>query len=261
MKINGIVNGHKIKPHVSAIIQARMQSKRLPGKVMLDLNGKPLLSHIIERSTLIEGVDTVVVATPTEEENLPIIDLAHSMGVRVFTGSMDNVLERYYMANQEYNGDYIIRVTGDNPFIDIEYATMALDIAIESGSDLCAIPNLPLGVAVEVIKREALEKSYQLSTKPYHREHVTTFIKEHTELFKIERPLVDINYPSSNLRLTVDTIEDYQFAQLLYANLYRGKPFPLLDIIDYVHKNPKLAFINNGIKQRSSTHFEALSVK
>ena len=261
METNGIVNGHKIKPSITAIIQARMQSKRLPGKSMLELGGKPLLYHVIERTQMIEGVDTVVAAVPLEEENTPLTDLAQTMDAKIFTGSMKNVLERFYFAIQRYGGDYIIRVTADNPFVDIDYASMVLDIAIESCSDLCALSNLPIGTAVEVIKREALEKSFQYADKPYHREHVTSYIKEHPEQFKIERPSANIDNTIENLRLTVDTPEDYKLAKLLYDNLYNEEPFPLSDIIDFVNENPALVYINNGIKQRPDTHSEIISVK
>jgi len=256
MTTNGIVNGNKIKHKVTAIIQVRMQSKRLPGKAMLNLCGKPILAHVIERTKLIEGVDSIVVATCTGEKNLPIIELAHSMNVDTFIGSMENVLERYYLAVQQFGGNHIVRITGDNPFIDVDYASMTLSIALESGADLCALTNLPLGTAVEVIKRESLEEVYKMSEKPYHLEHVTTLLKEHPELFTIERHEVDFNNPYDKLRLTVDTIEDYQVASILYKNLYNGKPFPIIDVIHFLKQNPKVVLINNNINQRPYLHSE-----
>jgi len=126
MVVNGVVNGKKLKPRVTAVIQARMQSKRLPGKALLELGGKPLLAHVIDRTQRIEGVDAVVVATSIGEENAPLIELARSMSAGVFVGSIDNVLERYYLSAVEFGGDYIVRVTGDNPFTDPEYASMAV---------------------------------------------------------------------------------------------------------------------------------------
>ena len=254
MKKNGIVNGNKIKPEVTAVIQARMQSTRLPGKSMLDLGGKPLLAHIIERTKLIEGIDTVVLATCFGDENIPIIELAESMNIETFVGSVDNVLERFYNAVYRFGGDFVVRVTGDNPFLDIDYASMIVDIALESSFDLCALANLPLGAAVEVVKREALEEAYKASSEPYHFEHVTPYIKEHPELFSIERPRVDLKNAPNGLRLTVDTPEDYEFAQKLYNNLYNNKPFPLSNILEYIKEYPEIQSINNGIKQRSAKH-------
>lgn len=256
MVVNGVRNGKKIKPQVTAIIQARMQSKRLPGKSMLDLAGKPLLAHVIERAQAIEGMEKVVMATCHGDENRPIIELATSMGVYVFIGSQDNVLERYYLAAREYGGDYVVRITGDNPFTDPEYASMSLEIAMETRADLCAIPNLPLGTAVEIIKKEALEEAYRQGVKPYHREHVTPFIKEHPELFHIERPLVNFKNPFPDMRLTVDTPEDYQFAKAVYKEIYRGTIVPLSEIVAFIKANPDLMQLNSRIKQRPMDHAE-----
>ncbi|MCP4130658.1 MAG: hypothetical protein GY754_06715, partial [bacterium] len=111
-------NGFKrMKPVVAAIIQARMGSTRLPGKSLLDLAGYPMLYHVIERTMAIEGVDNVVVATSIEPENKQLVELSDKMGVHSFVGSPENVLERYFFASIEFDCDYIIRVTGDNPFI------------------------------------------------------------------------------------------------------------------------------------------------
>ncbi len=257
MRTNGKVNGNKIKPSVTAIIQARMQSKRLPGKTMLNLAGKPLLAHIIERTKKIEHVDKVVVATCDGDDNSQIIDLAESMGVESFVGSMENVLERFHLASQKFGGDFILRITADNPFIDVDYASMIVDIALDSGSDYYALSNLPLGAAIEVMKKETLEEAYKMSEKPYQQEHVTPFIKEHPELFSIERPKVDIKSKIDNIRLTVDTPEDYGFAKILYENLYKGESFPLSDVLNYIEENPDILLINNGVKQRFATHSEA----
>ena len=122
---------HEKKPTVTAIIQARMQSKRLPGKSMKEIAGKPLLAHVIDRAKAMEGVGAVVVATC--DGNQPIVELAASMGVQSFVGSEANVLDRYYLSALQAGGDYIVRITGDNPFTDVEYGSMAIEIATESG--------------------------------------------------------------------------------------------------------------------------------
>ncbi|MBN2039025.1 MAG: glycosyltransferase family protein [Spirochaetes bacterium] len=253
MTLNGKVNGRKIKPAVTAIIQSRMQSKRLPGKAMLELAGKPILAHVIERSKLIEHVDKVVLATGSLNENRPLIDLASSLGIETYSGSETNVLERYYLASEEFAGDYIVRITGDNPFTDVDYASMIVDIALESNFDLCALANLPLGTAVEVIKKQALDEAYNMSSEPYHFEHVTPFIKEHPELFSIQRPPVSLKKVPEKLRLTVDTQEDYDLAKIIYDNLFTESHFPLSDVLDYVNEHPEILKINSEIKQRLAT--------
>jgi spore coat polysaccharide biosynthesis protein SpsF len=252
-----VSNGRRPKLDVTAIIQARMTSKRLPGKSMLELAGKPMLAHVIDRTRMIDGVKKIVVATCIGKENMPIIKLAQSMGTEVFVGSVDNVLERYYLAAEEFGGSYIVRVTGDNPFTDPEYASMAVEIIQESGADLCSIPNLPLGTGVEIIKRDSLAQAYKMSDKPYQREHVTPYIKEHPELFRIERPTVSFKNPFPDLRLTVDTREDFELAKTIYENLYKQKYFPLIDVISFLEKNPHLVNINSDTKQRSMFHSES----
>jgi spore coat polysaccharide biosynthesis protein SpsF len=234
-----------------------MQSKRLPGKSMLPLSGMPLVAHVIKRTLLIEHVTTVILATCEGVENKPLLDIASEMGIESFVGSMENVLERYYLASKKFGGDIIVRVTADNPFTDAEYASMAVDIALESKCDYCVPAGIPLGTAVEVIKKEALKEAYRLSSESHQFEHVTPFIKEHPELFTIEYHKMNFNNPFPNLRLTVDTDEDYELAKILYDNLYKGCPFGINEVIEYLKNNPNAVSINSGVKQRSMRQRES----
>ena len=240
---------------VTAIIQARMQSKRLPGKSILPLAGKPLISHVIERTRAMRGIDQVVVATC--EGNDDLVNCARDCGAETFVGSEHNVLERYTLASREFGGDYIVRVTGDNPFTDTGYGSEAVAYAIETESDLSSLSGLPLGAGVEIIKRTALESAYRESTTPYHLEHVSPFIKEHPERFSIRRKTVEVANPFKNLRLTVDTPEDYSLACRIYDELYRGEIFPIADVISFIEKNFSLIEINKDIEQRPMTHSES----
>jgi spore coat polysaccharide biosynthesis protein SpsF len=254
MHRNGKVNGHKIVPTVVAVIQARMGSKRLPGKSMKKLCKKPILAHVIERAQAIEGVSKVVVATCKGDENSQIIDLAKEMKAKVFIGSEENVLERYYQAVKKHGGDYIVRITADNPFLDVDYASMAVEIAAESGADLSSVINLPLGTAVEVIKSEALFEAYNLSDTAYHLEHVTPYIKEHPEFFTIQRHPINIDNPFDKLRLTVDTEDDFELAKNIFKANYYGEPFSIQTTINYLKENQHLIKINSHVKQRPMTH-------
>ena len=239
--------------NATAIIQARIQSKRLPGKSMKEIGGKPLLSFVIERAKAMR-VKTVVVATcPGNDE---IVELAAKMGVSSFVGSESNVLERYTLAARQAGGDYIVRVTGDNPFTDVEYGSMAIEIAAESNVDLTSISGLPLGTGVEVIRREALETAYRESTTHYQQEHVTPYIKEHSELFTIQRHPVRLRNPFRELRLTVDTQEDYALASEIINALGSDRIFSVREIISYLEEFPELASLNKEIKQRPMTHSE-----
>jgi spore coat polysaccharide biosynthesis protein SpsF len=243
-----------MKATVTAIVQARMGSTRLSGKAMLELAGKPLLYHVLQRIQVTDGVDRIVLATCHGGENKVIIRLAESMGIPVFIGSEENVLERFYLASRQYGGDFIMRVTGDNPFTDPGYAAETIRTIIETGADLCYFPNLPLGSGVGMVTATALEAAYKYSDQPYQREHVTPFIKEHPEQFRIHISDIDLYNPFPNLRLTVDTPEDYDVAKRIYAGCYHGGPFPLHEVIQYIEKNPGIAAINSGITQRPMTH-------
>lgn len=245
-----------MKPTVTAIIQARMNSTRLPGKSMMELAGKPLIYHVFERIQNTYGVDHVVLATCIGSEKL--IKLAESMKINVFVGSENNVLERYYLASEQYGGDYIMRVTGDNPFTDPGYAAETVRMIIESDADISYFSNLPLGTGVGMIKKTALAAAYERSDQPHQLEHVTPYIREHPETFKIEVRKIDFHNPFPSLRLTVDTPEDFELATRIYQHLYRGRPFSLGDVIRFLERNPDLAAINRNIQQRPMTHSSIL---
>ncbi len=243
-----------MKQTVTAIIQARMNSTRLPGKAMMDLMGKPLLYHVFERILATRGVDRVVLATCDGRENEAIMALARSMDISVFVGSEDNVLERFLQAAEQYGGDYIMRVTGDNPFTDPGYAAKTIELARSTSADMCYLSNLPLGTGVGMVKKIALEAAYRYSDKPHHFEHVTPYIKEHPENFNIVIREIALHNPFDNLRLTVDAPEDFEFASVIYKNLYKPGLFTLADVIQFLEKNPGLLEINGHIQQRPMTH-------
>lgn len=239
---------------VTAIIQARMNSTRLPGKALMDLAGKPLLHHVFERIRATAGVDRVVLATCEEEESGRIIRLAESMGLDVFIGSRDNVLERFWQASEKFGGDLIMRATGDNPFTDPGYAAMVIETMKSSGADLCYFPDLPLGTGVGMLKKTALDEAYRKSDRPHQFEHVTPYIHEHPERFKLLIRDIGFVIPFPKPRLTVDTQQDYDLAKIIYENCYRGAPFPLDTVVQFLKKNPGLLSLNNDIQQRPMTH-------
>jgi spore coat polysaccharide biosynthesis protein SpsF len=238
----------------AAIIQVRISSTRLPSKAMLNLCGRPMIFHVIECAKLIEGVNTVILATGSGSENLPLVELAAQCGIDSFSGSEDDVLERYFLASKNIDCDYVIRITGDNPFTDHKSASMALKYAYDNNADHCTTAGIPLGTGVEIIKKTALAKAYKEGKEPHHREHVTPYIKEHPELFKIIRYQSTLENPFTDLRLTVDTAEDFKFIEILYNELYNDKPVELLEVIDLIKINPELRFINSSVEQRPMTH-------
>jgi spore coat polysaccharide biosynthesis protein SpsF len=243
-----------------------MGSTRLPGKALAELAGKPMLFHVLERSSMIKGIGKTILATAHGSENLPLIELAKKMGLEAFAGSEHNVLERYCMASMNFPSDYIVRVTGDNPFTDIHFAGMAVRSALESNADLWAFNNLPLGTAVEVIKSETLYKTLNEASMPHQFEHVTPYIKENPRRFTIVRRSAEYKNPFKQLRLTVDTDEDLSLARALYGALDGGNPPDRMpqppgidEIIACLEEHPEWAEINSAVEQRPMTSSELKS--
>ncbi len=244
-------------PAVTALIQARLTSTRLPGKTLLPLAGKPLLSHVIERTAAAPLVGRIVLAIPEGPENMPLASLAVKAGIDWYAGPEDDVLARFHGAVEKFGGDFIVRVTADNPFTDTFFANMAVEKAIESGSDICSPGDLPLGTAVEIISRPALNSAFREGLQPHHREHVSPFIKEHPERFTIVRFNTGLGAKYGGLRLTVDTREDYILAERLYRELYDGAPFALSRVLEFLEAHPEAGDINRHVTQRPMTHSAA----
>lgn len=238
----------------SAIIQARISSTRLPSKAMLDLCGKPMIYHVIEHAKLISGLNSVILATGSGMENYPLLKIASECGIDSFSGSEDDVLERYYLASEKTDCDYVIRITGDNPLTDHKSASYALEFACNNNADHCTTSGIPVGTGVEIIRKSALDKAYSEGKEPHHREHVTPYIKEHPELFSIIKYNSTLANPLPDLRLTVDTAEDFKLIELIFNKLYHEKPIELIDVITYITQNPELFLINSNVEQRPMTH-------
>jgi len=235
-----------MRKNVIAVIQARMKSNRLPDKAMLDLAGKPLLAHVIERVQAFENVDEVFVATSYCGSNKPIIDLAFEMRCNVFVGAIEDVLERFYIISEEYPSKYIARITGDNPFIDVNYGSFAIKREIEKKFDLLAMVGLPIGTGIEIFKSEAIQRTYNEVTKKSDREHVTTYIKNNRDKFNVEFYNAGLQSPLGYPRLTVDYEEDYVLAKMIYGELYKKKPFSIEEVVHFLESNPDLLEINKS---------------
>lgn len=237
-----------------AIVQARMASTRLPGKVMLDVCGKPVLLHIIDRLKACKFLDNIVIATTINKRDDIIFDLIknYDNDIGVFRGSEKNVLERYYLAAKKFNADIVVRVTSDNPLIDPtlidglirEFLRKECDYASNSLNR-----TFPLGLDAEVFSLNALEKAYQSANHDYEREHVTPYIKENPDKFKLFNVSNDINL--SHLRWTLDTKEDFEFIKVVYQKIYPKKQMFLMnDVLDLLDKEPELIDINKNIEQK-----------
>lgn len=193
------------------IIQARMGSTRLPGKIMMEFCGKTLLEHILCRLERRHSDAIVVIATSTLERDDVVEQFCRIRRIQCFRGEEENVLKRYYDCAVHFHFTNIVRMTGDNPLPDIEELDHLIQFHIQSGNDYSeCFSVLPVGVGVEIFTFEALKLSMENAYLPHHFEHVDEYILENKDLFKtgtLEVPTPK-NYP--NIRLTVDTLEDYE---------------------------------------------------
>jgi spore coat polysaccharide biosynthesis protein SpsF len=241
-------------PKTVAIIQARMTSTRLPGKIMLPLAGKPLLERMIERVQQMKDVDVICIACPDGKESQPIRELVHNMDdVELVEGSESDVLSRYVKTARQFKADIIIRFTSDCPFMDPEISNAKLELyksmdGIEYVSKDFKT-GYPLGLHAEIMSRNALEAAYNSNPDGYEREHVTPYIWRRPEQF----PAIHLDYKPNlrDWRLVVDTKEDYQFAKQLFEVLYtKNHRFRFKDIKSHIEANPDMLKINTHIEQK-----------
>lgn len=228
---------------IAAIIQARISSTRLPKKVMLDICGKPMLSHVIERVSRSRQIDRVVVATSINDMNDPIRDLCSKNDIICYSGSENDVLDRYYQAAKSIRFDVedsIVRITSDCPLIDPGIIDLVIENQKHANADYTSNvmnPRFPDGLDCEVFKFGALENAWEEAELESDREHVTQYIRHHPETFKITSVENDIDL--SHLRWTVDEEEDFILVKKIYEKIYYNKPlFLTSDILEFLEENP-----------------------
>lgn len=239
---------------IVAIIQARMGSTRLQGKVMKDLCGKPVLSHDIERIKQANTIDEIVIATTLSEIDDIIVRQSIKDGVKVYRGSEDNVLSRYYEASIEYKADVIVRITSDCPLIDPHIIDEVINFYLQNEYDLVTNAGIfsenrtyPRGLDVEVFSFKMLKEAFNKANREYHLEHVTPYIYENSNNIYYYKN----NEDKSNHRWTLDTDEDFELIQAIFHDLYEGTHnFYFNEILDLFDRKPKLFNINNHVEQK-----------
>jgi spore coat polysaccharide biosynthesis protein SpsF (cytidylyltransferase family) len=236
-----------------AIVQARMGSTRLPGKVLAEVFGAPMLSRLVERLRFARSLAGIVIATPEGPADGPVRALAVRLGVRVFVGSADDVLSRYAGAADRYEADPIVRITADCPLIDPTLVDQCVaTFAATKGCDYCSLGGeFPDGLDAEVFSAAALSLADSEAQLPSEREHVTPFIwKAPRELF--HRAHVPFPERLGHRRWTVDEPRDLEFVRAVYARLYRpGQIFGWQEVEALLQREPELARINGGIERNS----------
>jgi glutamate-1-semialdehyde 2,1-aminomutase/spore coat polysaccharide biosynthesis protein SpsF len=240
-----------------AIIQARMNSTRLPGKVLAEIGGIPVLRYMVERVKRANTLDGIVVATSVDPIDDPVFAMAEALGVIAFRGNENDVLDRYYRAAQAAAADVVVRLTADCPFADPEVIDAAVALRAEGGFDYAgnAIKrSFPDGLDVEVFTREALERAARDCKDPKIREHVTPFLRtgafaaERTGQFKVGHLLARGDF--SHLRWTLDTPEDLEFFRRVVPLLQPHASW--LDILSTLTRHPELFAWNRSIRKRVS---------
>lgn len=262
-----------------AILQARMGSSRLPGKVLLDLAGKSMIQRVFERVQRAQTVDSVLVATTTDPSDDPVAAFAASMEAPCYRGSLHDVLDRYYQAAKTQQAEVIVRITADCPLIDpavidetVRLVTHHASLIADFACNRLPPPftrTFPIGLDVEACTFVALERAWQESTETFHREHVMPFIYEGAHLalrtphvaegisphgFHIAQLHHTPDYGS--LRWTVDTPEDLAFMREIFTRLGNKTDFTWYDVLEIVQKHPELAQINAAVRHKTMTEVD-----
>ena len=233
--------------NVVAIVQARMNSTRLPGKVLMELSQKPVLGHVIERLSYCRMINQTVVATSSEASDDPIARFCDNHGIHFYRGSLDDVLDRYYRASQIFQADAIVRITSDCPVID-PVVVDAVISGYRSGSyDLFGLAGeFPDGLDCTVFSYSAIKRAWREATLKSEREHVGPYIENNPGIFKMGG--LNLFHGLGNLRWTLDEPNDYKLLRKIFEELYSPvSPFYTHHILDLLKKKPHLIKINSQI--------------
>ena len=240
--------------HPIVIIQARMGSTRLPGKVLLPLVNKSMLWHIVQRCRAVDGIAEVVIATTTRPQDQPILDVCATEGIACFEGSDQDVLSRYYQAAVSFQADPVIRITGDCPCSDpgLIEAVVAMHrsarfdlVGAATGAGAHGLDgwHFPDGLDVECSSFGCLERLWSEAQAPHDREHVSTYALRHPDRFRIGRMYAPADY--GHHRWTVDHWEDFMLVRAIYDALWRPEcHFTMQEVLGYLEAHPEVYALN-----------------
>ncbi|GLX77632.1 spore coat protein [Thalassotalea insulae] len=236
---------------INIILQARMSSTRLPGKVLKPILGVPMLAHQLARLKQLKTINDIIVATSIEPDDDAIEQLCLDLKINCFRGSLSNVLERYYQAHLQFPSEHVIRITGDCPVIDVNIINKVINLHMSTHADYtsnCIPATLPDGLDVEIFTAKALKVARNNAISPIEFEHVTTYFRNHAEQFNYQNYTHPTDY--SHLRWTVDEPEDFELIQQFFQYLSPKKPyFDLNDILALLTEHPELNQINSKFKR------------
>jgi spore coat polysaccharide biosynthesis protein SpsF len=237
------------------LVQARMSSSRLPGKVLKDINDKPMIAWVVERTRQAKSVDFVAVATTTDPADYAIEAWCRDSQTACYRGSMFDVLDRFYQAAKLYAADVIVRVTADCPLIDPQVIDETVATFHSHGADFAAnrLPppwgrSYPIGLDTEVCSFSALDRAWKEAKEAHEREHVMPYLYDVPDRFKVYQLNTTPDYGA--LRWTVDTPEDLEFIRAIFTHLPDKEHFSWLDVLAVTHAHPELNAINAEVKHK-----------
>lgn len=239
---------------ILGIVQARMSSTRLPGKVMMPVLGEPMLARQVERLKRARSIDRLIIATTTEPGDDPVASLAAGLGLETYRGSLADVLDRYYQAALRHRPSHVVRLTADCPLADWDVINQLVNFGVEGGFDYASNvlrPTWPDGLDAEIMTFQALETAWTEARAAVEREHVTPFIVTRPDRFR--HGSLEAANDLSRMRWTVDRPEDFQFVSRVYEELHpRDAAFTTADVLDLLREKPEIAEINRGIARNEA---------
>jgi len=260
-----------MKPKVVAIIQGRMSSSRLPGKILADIAGQPMLTRVYTRTSRAKTLDEVIFATTTDASDDTVAEYCDFSGIPYTRGSLFDVLDRYYQAAVQAKADVVVRITADCPVIAPELIDDVVNTLLEDEYDFVCnrLPppwsrTYPIGLDVEACTFKVLTKAWKDAKEPQHREHAMPYFYEGVKLTTIHRTLSTGLSPRGfniallhhttdfgDYRWTVDTPEDLEFMRQVYSHFGGRDDFTWKEVLDLVHDNPQLMEINAGVQHKT----------
>lgn len=244
---------------VVAVVQARMGSTRLPGKVLLDIAGRPMLARVVERARRATRIDETVVATSADPPDDPVAAFCASSDIACVRGHPTDVLDRYHETARATSADVIVRLTADCPLLDPEVVDLTVSAFLEARPPVDLVVNrlpwdrtFPIGLDTEVFSREALDRTWREADQPSQREHVVPYMYEVPGRFRMLHVCADGDY--GDRRWTVDTPEDLEFVRAVYAAFNGREDFRWREVLELLDRRPELAALNAGVAHK--THLD-----
>jgi spore coat polysaccharide biosynthesis protein SpsF len=267
--------------HIAAIIQGRMSSSRLPGKILADIAGQPMLQRVFVRTARASAIHETIFATTTDPSDNPVAEYCDFSGIPFTRGSLYDVLDRYYQAAKSARAEVIVRITADCPVIDPALIDDVVHTLLDDGCDFACnrLPSpwqrtYPIGLDVEACTFKALETAWHKAKEPQHREHAMPYFYEGVKLERQGRALetgvsprgfkVALLHHSTDFgdyRWTVDTPEDLEFIRQVYARFDGRDDFTWKEVLNLVHREPKLMEINSGVRHKTLKDIDKRALK